>query len=169
MLALRTPLKLSISKTTGSSGSAADIKDIRWKNTSNTHQSGPAAVKQHGNLVITVDNARAIDQAIYRSLSICGQLRPLAIFSPQTLQCYHCQQFHHNSQACPDRHDSSKIRCARRAQPHATKDCKCPSSDSPCSDLRSCRHLQAKCANYQGPHKSFDNGCPVKATCYGPN
>ncbi|KAJ7017652.1 hypothetical protein C8F04DRAFT_903081, partial [Mycena alexandri] len=104
----------------GTIPSPTSIIDVHW-----LHEQKDASVKKNASsLVIVLDDQAAAEGLIRRSLSIVGTSCPVSYYTPPPLQCYNCQVFGCIAKACSCK--PADLKCARCAEPHATRDCECP-------------------------------------------
>ncbi|KAJ6454734.1 hypothetical protein C8R47DRAFT_928416, partial [Mycena vitilis] len=101
----------------GTLSSPSSVLETRW-----LHEQKDAS-KSASSLVIVLDDEKAADALIHRSLALMGTSCPVSKFEPGPPMCFHCQGHGHMAKACPKGKDPTAVKCARCAGSHATRDC----------------------------------------------
>jgi hypothetical protein len=132
------------------------VVNARWLRKSNT------SPKAKSSIILTLNDPCVADDIIDRGICILGTPCNAEKLLPDPLQCFRCQGYGHQAQACPKRNADPS--CARCAGNHSTGSMKCDRNcgSSLCSDIRRCTHIKFKCANCGGPHRSIDKRCPTR-------
>jgi hypothetical protein len=109
--------------------------------------------KAHSSCVIAVKSKDTARRFLKVGITVFGKTRKTAEYftARPTDQCSKCQQFGHHWQRC-----NNPPKCGICADPfHETRTHVC----TQCRSKTGCTHMQAKCANCNGPHRASYQEC----------
>lgn len=108
-------------------------------------------------VILHLTNRRDASRALRDRVVILGTKYPTEKSRRLVTQCHRCQRFGHTVARCA-RQQAVCGRCGEDGR--QPTECKCPNSDSPCTDHKSCPHTVTKCSNCKGDHRASSQECP---------
>jgi hypothetical protein len=137
-------------------GRLTSLTKILWASPKKAFDAEGIPIKDHTSLILYLSNAHEANHLIENHTVFRGALL-ITERSRRTLtQCHNCLRFGHTAARC-----SALPKCGRCSGDHNTTKCFCP-EDTPCTDYRSCTHVETRCALCEGDHRAMSKDCPIR-------